>query len=127
MANVKLTEPHEAQGKTQELYADIRQTFGVVPAIFKAMGSRPDLLEITWQRVKSIMTSGQLDRKTKEFIAVAVSATNACHYCVNAHTAMLKHLGVTDEQIVEAMAVADLFSGLNAFASGLQIESDLRP
>jgi AhpD family alkylhydroperoxidase len=60
------------------------------------------------------MTKGRLDRKTKEFICLAVSAVNSCSYCVNAHTAMLKQLGATDEEIIEAVAVADLFNGFRA-------------
>lgn len=127
MANVKLLQETEVQGKTKEIYEDIRKTFGALPNFFKAMGTNPDILEANWNRVKAIMTKGKLDRKTKEFIAVAVSATKSCKYCVNAHTAMLKQLGTTDEEIVEAIAVADLFNGFSTFAEGLQIESDIKP
>ena len=127
MANVKLVEEADAQGKTKEVYEDIKKTFGALPEPFKTMGGAPELLETTWSRVKGIMTKGKLDRKTKEFIAVAVSATNLCSYCIDAHTAMLKHLGATEEEIVEALAVADLLNGLNAFASGVRIESDMKP
>lgn len=90
MANIKLLQETEVQGKTKEIYEDIKKTFGALPNFFKAMGANPDILEANWNRVKAIMTKGKLDRKTKEFIAVAVSATNSCKYCVNAHTAMLK-------------------------------------
>jgi hypothetical protein len=41
--------------------------------------------------------------------------------------AALKHLGVTDAELVELMAVVDLFSGLNKFLDGLRVESDLKP
>jgi len=45
------------------------------------MASNPDYLEANWRRVKAIMVaSGKLDRLTKEIIAVAVSAVNACGY-----------------------------------------------
>lgn len=127
MANIKMVQETESQGKTKEIYEDIKKTFGTLPNFFKAMGGNPDILEANWNRVKAIMTKGRLDRKTKELIALAVSATNSCNYCVNAHTAVLKQLGATDEEIVEAIAVADLFSGFNAFADGLQIDSDLKP
>lgn len=127
MANIKLVQEEEAQGKTKDIYEDIKNTFGLLPNFFKAMGSNPDILEANWNKLKAIMTKGKLDRKTKEFICLGVSAANACSYCVNAHTAMLKQLGATDEEIMEAVSVADLFSGFNAFAEGLQIESDLKP
>lgn len=60
-------------------------------------------------------------------IALAVSATNNCEYCILAHTAALKQMGYTDDMIVELMAVVDLYNGFNKFLDGLQVEPDLRP
>jgi len=40
-----------------------------------------------------------LSRKTKEAIAVLVSKDNSCSYCVAAHTAALKSIGVTEAEI----------------------------
>jgi AhpD family alkylhydroperoxidase len=68
------------------------------------------------------MGEGAIDRKTKEMIAVAVSATNSCDYCVQSHTDNLKQLGASDAEIVELMSVVDLFNGTNAAASGLRVE-----
>jgi AhpD family alkylhydroperoxidase len=60
-------------------------------------------------------------------IAVAVSASNGCSYCVNSHTASLKKLGVTDAAIGEVLAVAGLFNQTNALADGFQVASDVLP
>lgn len=129
MATVKLVEESDASPEVRLVYQDIKKTFGLpfVPNLFRAMAHNPAYLEATWNRVKVVMGQGNLDRKTKEMIAVAVSAANNCEYCVNAHTAALKSLGVTDAELVELMAVVDLFSGLNKFLDGLRVESDLRP
>lgn len=91
------------------------------------MAHQPEYLDASWQKLKVVMGPGKLDRKTKEMIAVAVSAANNCEYCVNAHTAALKRLGVSDAEIVELMSVVDLFSGFNKFLDGLRIEPDLKP
>lgn len=129
MATVKYVEEQDANDQVRKIYNDIKQVFGLpfVPNLFKAMGHHPAYLETTWARVKAIMGPGKLDRKTKEIIAVAVSATNGCEYCVNAHTAALKSLGLGDAEITEVMAVVDLFNGFNRFLDGLLIESDLKP
>ncbi len=129
MATVKLVEESQASPEVRLVYQDIKKTFGLpfVPNLFRAMAHNPAYLEATWNRVKVVMGQGKLDRKTKEMIAVAVSAANNCEYCVNAHTAALKSLGVTDAELVELMAVVDLFSGLNKFLDGLRVESDLKP
>ena len=39
----------------------------------------------------------------------------------------MRKLGLDDERIVELMAVADLFSGLNKLLDGLQVEPDEKP
>jgi AhpD family alkylhydroperoxidase len=129
MATIRLISEQEATGKVKEVYEQIQKAFGLpfVPNLFKAMAHNPDLLEANRGRVGMIMGRGRLDRKTKEMIAVAVSATNNCEYCVNAHTAALNRMGVTDPELLELMAVVDLFNGFNRFADGLRIESDLKP
>jgi AhpD family alkylhydroperoxidase len=50
--------------------------------------------------------TGQLDAKTRELIALAVSVTTRCDGCITVHTAeALKH-GATREEIAEALGVA---------------------
>ena len=71
--------------------------------------------------------TSQLDAKTREIIALAVSATNGCSYCVNSHTAALKKLGVSSEVIGEVLAIAGFFNQTNALAEGYQIEPDVLP
>jgi alkylhydroperoxidase family enzyme len=45
------------------------------------MALNPEYLEANWRRDKAVMSeSKRLDPLTKEIIAVAVSAVNACHY-----------------------------------------------
>jgi alkylhydroperoxidase/carboxymuconolactone decarboxylase family protein YurZ len=49
--------------------------------MYKVMASKPDYLEINWNKIKTVMhSSGKLDNLTKEIIAVAVSATMGCEY-----------------------------------------------
>ena len=73
----------EATGRVKALYDEIKSELGIdfVPNLYRAMASNPDYLEANWRKVKAIMfASGKLDRLTKEIIAVAVSAVNACRY-----------------------------------------------
>ncbi len=71
----------------------------MVPDLFKANSHFPSLLRVNWDKVKALMMPGNLCRKTKEAIAVLVSKDNSCSYCVAAHTATLKSIGVTEEEI----------------------------
>lgn len=127
MASVEYIEERDATGIVAEIYADIRESFGIpiVPNMFKVMAHNPAYLQASWLRVKAVMGPGLLDRRTKEMIAVAVSATSGCDYCVRAHTGALRAMGTTDAELVELMAVVDVFSGFNKMTEGLLVESDL--
>lgn len=48
----------------------------------------------------------QLDAKTRELIALAVSAQIPCDYCVYAHTEKARALGASEAEIREAVATA---------------------
>ena len=135
IATVKPVTEDEATGKVAEIFADIKRTKDIdfVPNFWRTMATTPDLLEQVWTNLKTWMhpeacgRSSKLDPATREIIALAVSATNGCSYCVNSHTAALRKLGVDDETLGEAMAIAGLFNQTNALADGYQIEPDVRP
>ncbi len=83
MAAIKLIPEDEAMGKAKVIYDDIMTQLGIdfVPNLYKSMADKPDYLEANWNKVKAVMVKeGKLDRLTKEIIAVAVSAVNACDY-----------------------------------------------
>lgn len=129
MPTVKLITEEEATGRVKEIYDDIKKTYGMpfVPNAYKAMALYPELLEAQWRKIKALRAGRELSAREKELVALAVSATNGCGYCIDAHTAILKRIGVSDRAIVELMAVVDHYNGLNAFLEGLQIESDIKP
>jgi AhpD family alkylhydroperoxidase len=86
-----------------------------------------------WSRLKALMhpeaagRTSKLDPLTREIIALAVSATNGCAYCVNSHTAAVRKLGLDLEGLGEVLAIAGLFNTTNALADGYQIEPDVLP
>jgi AhpD family alkylhydroperoxidase len=90
-------------------------------------------LESVWTHLKTLMhpeacgRTSRLDARTREIIALAVSATNGCAYCLNSHTAAIKKLGADDETLGEVMAVAALFNLTNTLADGYQVEPDVLP
>ena len=50
--------------------------------------------------------TGQLDAKTRELIALAVSVTSRCDGCITVHTAEALKQGASREEIAEALGVA---------------------
>ncbi len=70
----------------------------------------PDqVLKLHWDEQQAVLNAtGALDGKTKQLIALAVSAQIPCAYCVYATTKAAKAAGATDAQIKEAIATAAL-------------------
>ena len=134
-ATVRLVDEQGAGGKVREIFDDIKRTKGIdfVPNIWRALATNPDHLELVWRQLKALMhpeaggRKSRLDAKTRETIALVVSATNGCSYCVNSHTAALRKLGVDGQTLGEILAIAGLFNMTNALADGYQVEPDVLP
>jgi AhpD family alkylhydroperoxidase len=135
IATVRPVLETEATGKVAEIFDDIKQTKNIdfVPALWRTIATNPTQLELVWTNLKTLMHPeaagrvGRLDPTTREIIALAVSATNGCPYCVNSHTAALRKLGMDQETLGEVMAIVGLFNMTNSLANGYQVEPDVRP
>lgn len=128
-ATVAQVDEQSASARVRAIFDDIKQTKEIdfVPAFWRTLATHPPLLEDTWNRLKQVMAPGRLDPLTKEIIALAVSATNGCAYCVNSHTAAVRRLGLDDESLGELHAVVALFNSTNALAEAYQIQPDVFP
>ena len=126
MPTVKMVEYADATPEVREIYDDIMKTRGIdrVPNFWKVLASHPPLLRDVWESLKAAMAPGRLDGLTKEMIALAVSATNGCEYCINSHTAAARKLGMDDAMLGELLAVVGVFNRTNALADAYQIEVD---
>lgn len=111
------------------VFEDIKATKKIdrVPNIWRALATNPEHLELCWTRLKAIMRPGKIDLLTKEIIALAVSVTNGCNYCINSHTAATQKLGLDDEMLGEVLAVVGLFNQMNKLADAYQVEPDILP
>jgi len=135
IATVTPVSEEAATGKVAAIYADIKATKKItfVPNMWRVLATNPDHLELVWSRLKAIMhpeatgRASKLDPLTREIIALAVSATNGCSYCVNSHTTAVRKLGLDVETLGEVMAVVGLFNSTNALADAYQIEPDILP
>lgn len=54
---------------------------------------------------------GALDKRTKEFIGLSTSLVLRCDDCVKYHLEQCFELGITTEELMEAMSVANLVGG----------------
>ncbi len=129
MSTVRDVDEATADPRVQAVYRDIRETKKIdrVPNLWRALATNPEHLELVWGRLKAVMKPGKLDMLTKEIIALAVSATNGCAYCINSHTAAVQKLGLDEEGLGEVMAVVGMFNTTNTLAEAYQVEPDILP
>ena len=123
MAFVKLYQK-DGDAKAAEIQTGIEKKFGFLPEVFQAMGRNGDFLEAIMQ-LNDAAGKG-LDPKTKELIAIAVSAVNGCDYCMSAHRTIAKQAGITDEEITAAVEVAALMSAFNNFNKAIGLKVDIK-
>ena len=134
-ATVQPVSEESATGRVAEIFADIRESKGIdfVPRNWQVLATNPTQLEVVWSSLKTLMHPDAVGRTSplapavREMIALGVSASNGCSYCINSHTAALKKHGGDDETIGEVLAIAGLFNMTNALADGYQIEPDVLP
>ena len=129
MSTVKLVDENCDHPVVRKIFEDIKATKKIdrVPNIWRALATNPEHLELTWTRLKAIMRPGKVDLLTKEIIALAVSITNSCRYCINAHTTAVQKLGMSAEEYGEFLAVVGLYNQFNKLVDGLQVEPDVTP
>ena len=129
MPTVKLVDETSDHPIVRRVFADIKEMkkIDIIPNIWRALATNPEHLELCWTRLKAIMKPGKVDLLTKEIIALAVSATNSCRYCINSHTAAVQKLGLDNEGLGEVLAVVGLFNQMNKLSDGYQVEPDILP
>ena len=129
MPTVKLVPEDDRNPIVQQVFKDIKETKKIdfVPVIWRALASHPEHLALCWTRLKAIMRPGKLDLLTKEIIALAVSVTNSCRYCINSHTAAVQKLGLDQESLGELLAVVGLYNQMNKLADAYQVDPGILP
>ena len=85
-------------GKTAELFHSIQTKLGFVPNMMRTMANSPSLLE-SYLNFSSTLGKGSIGSRLSEQIALVIATENRCDYCLAAHTAIGKMVGLTDELI----------------------------
>lgn len=126
MGTVPLLSDDDASPQARAIFDEIRAARGTdyVNNFWRALAHDPALMRATWDRLKSVMGSGELDPLVKEMVYVAVSVANGCAYCVHSHTAAAKAKGMTPEQHGELMAVIGMAMQTNGLVTALGVEVD---
>lgn len=119
MAWIDEVDVGDAEGKLETIYAELVEKRGKVANILKVHSLNPGVLASHLDLYMSVMfgKSG-LSRAEREAVAVVVSATNECAYCVHHHAEALRRY-VSDEDTLERLTTADGLETLEPRLSNL--------
>jgi uncharacterized peroxidase-related enzyme len=103
MSRLHAVDPSTATGKAKDLLDAVKRKLGLVPNMTRVMASSPAVLE-SYLGFSGALAGGLLDAKTREQIALLTAQQNHCNYCLSAHSAIGKMVGLNHEQIVASRA-----------------------
>lgn len=87
----------------------------ILSELFEGMGAvgeeAPELNAAFIQMDQAAYVEGELERKYKEMIGLAIALFTRCEYCMTLHTKQALENGASREEILEACGVAVAFGG----------------
>lgn len=98
MQRIAAVNPAVAEGKAKQLLDGVKAKIGMTPNLMKTLASAPAALE-AYLNFGAALGTGNLDAKFREQIALAVAQANSCEYCLSAHSAIGKMVGLKPEEI----------------------------
>jgi uncharacterized peroxidase-related enzyme len=101
MPRIKPVAVAEAKGEIKEIYQDLEQKMGKVINIFQLMGHSATTLK-GFLNLSEAANHTSLPPQLREQIALIVGQANHCQYCLSAHTALAKGLGMNEPDILKA-------------------------
>jgi len=87
---------------------------------------QPELGEKFFNYYNEVFKEGALTVREKALIALAVSHTVQCPYCIDAYTSASLESGADEEQMMEAVHVAAAIRGGSSLVHGVQMMNKVK-
>ena len=101
MSRLSTIDPEAATGKQRDLLDALQKQLGRVPNMFRTMAQSPAVLE-GYLALSRALAGGRLDARLRQQLAIATAQANECTYCLSAHTAIGKQVGLTPDEAAAA-------------------------
>jgi uncharacterized peroxidase-related enzyme len=102
MTRLPLIDP-DAPGEAKATLDAVNAQLKMVPNLFRLAANSPAALSAL-VGMEGALGKGVLRARVREQIAIAVAQENGCDYCLSAHTAIGKMIGVSESQLADARA-----------------------
>ncbi|NLX47630.1 MAG: carboxymuconolactone decarboxylase family protein [Euryarchaeota archaeon] len=96
----------EQEERVRKVLDKVQKEYGFIPLVSEIMSKRPDLY-LPYSELSSILffKPKHMDQRTTELAAIAASAALGSDHCLNVHIPQAMKVGVTEEEVLEAMLV----------------------
>ena len=92
-----------ADADTQTLLNNVKKKLGMVPNMVSTMAQSLPVAN-GYLAFSEALSKSSLRPKLREQISITVGATNGCDYCLAAHSAIGKAVGLSDCEVVDAQS-----------------------
>jgi uncharacterized peroxidase-related enzyme len=97
-SRLPVIDPKTATGEAKALLDAVQSQLGVTPNFIRVLANAPKALQGFLGLYGAAGEFG-IEKATQERIALAIAEGNACEYCVSAHTAIGRHVGLSNEEM----------------------------
>ena len=101
MSRIQPIHLEQTDEKAKALLDSVQKKLGMVPNLMKTLAHSPATLGF-YLNSGEALSKGSLSGKIREQIALTVAQENGCRYCLAAHSAIGRSLGLSDEAIRDA-------------------------
>jgi uncharacterized peroxidase-related enzyme len=113
LARLHVPDEEDVPEEVKELWAGPLERLGFVPNVLRVFALRPRHLLAWWAYYDELLRGDSgLTKAQREMIAVVVSVTNRCHYCIVSHSAALRKL-TKDPDFVDRLATGHKYADLD--------------
>ncbi len=100
MAYIDVVSPEDATGALADIYSGIKSSRGKIASVHTIQSLNPPTIPAHMELYRTVMFShSPLSRAEREMIAVVVSQSNECRYCVAHHGEALLHFWKEQERL----------------------------
>ena len=91
MARVAMVDPDQAEGRVCEVFEKVKNYYGMVPSLQKALAYLPETTDALWTLSLATVREGSIREELKRVFFAVTAYEVECEYCTAAH--MLALLG----------------------------------
>ena len=101
MRRIDPVNSERAEPKARKLLADVESEWGMIPNLVRTLANAPAALE-GYLDFNKALAGGTLPADLREQIALTVAEANGCDYCLAAHSAIGRTVGLSKDTIMDS-------------------------